>query len=257
MLPLTLGGSCPSTFNLFGRLQRRNGNAVATHPAVLSAWNVRLANSQWTIAFLTFVFFNFNTHDLERLHCPYLAVCIGQAKVPGPPDLARTIIDIGNVTNACKRITDMGNDRAHCLLFGEHSANKAGRAWCRAKLREMGWTSVLTSLDPELKHPTGGVGGMVREGLRIFKMKPLIQKGHKLVCCGRLAILGVDFGGDVNCIFYVVYGFTGGRECKDTAKRTDAIVQCVLEEQLVQPQCPSALCGDLNCDPEHLPNLQI
>ena len=115
----------------------------------------------------------------------------------------------------------------------------------------------MSELDPELKHLTGGVGGMVRDPSRIFTMPPISSKLQSLIHNGRLGLYGCDIGGSQHAVVFVCYGWTGGHQDDWAANRTDGLMEVILDEvQLRSQSQPILLVGDFNCTPDRLPHLQ-
>ena len=124
------------------------------------------------------------------------------------------------------------------------------------KLRERGWDSIFSCLDPELRHNTGGLAALCRTPFRVYKMAPMTTLVQKLVTGGRLQLLGMDLGSETPLLLFNIYGWTGARQDDMAASRTDAIIAAIEKEVEKQPPGPMAIAGDLNSSVERLPSLQ-
>ena len=166
-------------------------------------------------------------------------------------------IDFINCTHAWEHCQQMACRDAHAFFFCEHSCSPFNVGQCLQEWRGYGWAGIMSGLDPELKHQTGGVGGMVRSPFRIFTMPPISPKLQSLIHNGRIGLYGCDIGGCQHAIVFVVYGWTGGHQDDWAANRTDGLIECILDEvQFRPPTQPILLVGDLNCTPDRLPHLQ-
>ena len=166
-------------------------------------------------------------------------------------------IDFINCTHAWEHAHDLACRNAQAIFFCEHSCNPSNIGLCKQAWKGYGWTGILSELDPELKHLTGGVGGMVRDPCRIFTMPPISSKLQSLIHNGRLGLYGCDIGGSQHAVVFVCYGWTGGHQDDWAANRTDGLMEVILDEvQLRSPSQPILLVGDFNCTPDRLPHLQ-
>ena len=115
--------------------------------------------------------------------------------------------------------------------------------------------SSFSGLDPELRHNTGGVGGLCRHPHRLFDVQPITDDFSKLVEGGRVTLLGLDIGLTTPVLCFVFYDWTGGRHDGVAAKRTNHLMAAISQKAEAHPQYLCCAVGDLNADPQDLPDL--
>ena len=167
-------------------------------------------------------------------------------------------MEVLQVSNFATHIKQVVARPADVLVVGEHSMDKASAESMVAQLKKTyNISSIFSGVDPELKHLTGGVGGLARSPHRIFPVNANTQTFRALEGSGRLQMFCLDVGASSPILCFVVYGWTGGRTDPTAASRTNGLVAAIGEEANSHPEFSCCFCGDLNADPDHLPALKL
>ena len=174
-----------------------------------------------------------------------------------PVQLENLALSFQNCTHAWNYRQELGKIPAHGLFITEPSLNPGDEGKTATELSGYGWTSLFTSTDVELRHNTGGVGALARRPFRVFELKPKTVALQGLINKGRCGLYGLDIGGPVHAVVFVVYGWTGGHNDPSAAARTNDLVACFREESDHWPGLPQAMFGDFNATPSRLPDLQL
>ena len=153
-----------------------------------------------------------------------------------------------NVSNLPNQWPFLHARQAVFMGIGEHSTMPADMALCKRKLNDTGWATKDSCLDPELKHHTAGVAGLIRKPRKQQIPEPRDLEFTKLLKSGRCILLSVDLGLTVPVICIVIYGWTGGRTNTTARQRTDGLMAAALRECACHPHGPCIILGDLNDD---------
>eukprot|EP00969_Alexandrium_andersonii_P156669 6926346-Alexandrium_andersonii.AAC.1 len=71
-------------------------------------------------------------------------------------------------------------------------------------------------------------------------------------CKGRVGCFIVDACMAFPVRIVVVYGYTNGGKCREQREKTSQLMSAVFGEIGMQPEVPTIVCGDINCQPEML-----
>ena len=132
--------------------------------------------------------------------------------------------------------------------IGEHSTTPEDMAICKGKLNETGWAFKDSCLDPELKHHTAGVAGIIRKPRKQQIPEPRDPEFAKLLKSGRCILLSAELGLTVPVICIVIYGWTGGRTNATARQRTDCLLAAAFRECACHHHGPCIIMGDVNDD---------
>ena len=195
---------------------------------------------------------------INILNVRAMLVASGIEPNPGPNPLVKTLGCLISVFNLGSLITNFENFSkapGHVLAFSEHSVPPQDRAQARRKLGAAGLNGTFSPLDPELKHPTGGVGVVTRKPFKADHLTPRSPKLANVLQSGRLHFSALSIGMSVPILAFVVYGWTGGRQDATASARTNAIFEAILHELSLRPPCPVFFMGDFNTSLCKLPAL--
>lgn len=114
-----------------------------------------------------------------------------------------------------------------------------------------------SGLDPNLEHPTGGVGATCSCGDSLFELKP-VDEGFRRQCqLSRTLCCGYGKGkGSKLVIFYIVHGYPGGHGSSFKANAMCSIIQVIADDVSLRPNGAVFIIGDLNADAPDLPRVQ-
>ena len=206
-----------------------------------------------------------NLHHLSGMHySPQYVLDLFQMRLeqgiehqPGPDSEVERVVSFVNVTSAFTNLEGLLKSKTTLDFIAEHSCNKTQAFTVKAKLAEKQRFAILSDLDPDAGHQTGGVAAISNDTCRTFSVKPATPDGRKLADSGRFAIFGSDLGCNHHFYFFVLYGWSGGREDPLLRQRTDGLIKAIRDELLHLPDGPKAMVADLNCDASQLPHLNL
>jgi len=110
--------------------------------------------------------------------------------------------------------------------------------------------------DSNMSRAGGGVGIVYDAHYTVILLDPLTPEFKKVTQQGRALAFSIDYGDGNATYAYILYGKSGGHECKHKATVTNRIIKAIRCEQSAQPSGPTVILGDTNADPEDLPVLQ-
>ena len=134
------------------------------------------------------------------------------------------------------------------MAIGEHSTTADDMSLCKTKLHDNGWNIKPSCLDPELKHHTAGVAGIIRKPRKQQIISPRDPEFALLLNSGRCILLALDIGLTVPVLCIVIYGWTGGRTNPHARERTDGLLAAAVRECACHPRGPCIILGDVNDD---------
>ena len=165
-------------------------------------------------------------------------------------------VDIQNITHANNQRTGLLKRRAQCTFFQEHTlvgddhtefgefCNNNGYNW-----------PIVGPLDPELTKATGGVGFTIQKPYQGINVLPLTATFADAVASGRCNHSSIDIGATCTPSFFNIYGWKDGHNDKTAAGRTNKLISATKDEITEQPHGPKFIVGDVNAEPEDLPEL--
>ncbi len=180
-----------------------------------------------------------------------LLVASGIQPHPGPTRFTASEPCVLNVLNGGSLITHFEafiQRPAHILAISEHSVPPDERLITYERLKAANISGVLSHLDPELKHHTGGVTTLTRQPAKVDILSPRSDSMAALLASGRVQMTALDIGYSSPLLNFTIYGWTGGRQSPKAAERTDDIFRIIALELSLRPDGPVAIMGDVNAD---------
>jgi hypothetical protein len=110
----------------------------------------------------------------------------------------------------------------HATFFQEHAVPSTLASMWQDTFRKAAMVMELGPTDPEANKHAAGVGAACRVPHTIIKLEGRSQAYKDAYSSGRLAAFYMTFE-DVNVMFFIVYGWTGGHDNAVAAQRTDSI----------------------------------
>ena len=186
-----------------------------------------------------------------------MLVASGIQPHPGPTRFTESSPCVLNVINGGALITHLEafiQRPAHVLAISEHSVPPDERGSVHDRLKEANLSGTLSNLDPELKHHTGGVAALARHPAKVDVLSPRSDQMVAPLSSGRVQMSALCIGYSSPLLAFIIYGWTGGRQSTQAAKRTDDIFIHIIHELSLRPEGPVAIMGDLNATLQQLPH---
>ena len=170
---------------------------------------------------------------------------------PGPVSL-----DIANPSSLDSKLDVLLRRNADYMAITEHSIPSTQQGSFHSRLNGTGCKAILSGLDPELAHHTGGVGLLHKGAFAAMPIQPFSPSCRSLMDSGRLGLFLIDIGRHLPLLIYIVYGWTGARTNARAAQRTNDIFKAILDEIQFQSNFLFAVVGDFNAGAPELTYLQ-
>ena len=186
---------------------------------------------------------------------PYLPeIMYGQSveRHPGP----EVEVELCNCTHADTNFHLLMKRTAKYTAINEHTIPKHMHEAFTAKVRGHAKDICLSDVDAGMLKAGGGTG-LMADGPNQMMCLPDCTPDLTMQCeHGRAAAYLIDIGKDTCACLYNMYGFSGGRDCKQLSIRTDKVFEaCWTNHQTHYKGYPAIFTGDLNTDTPNMPFL--
>eukprot|EP00973_Karenia_brevis_P064062 8902567-Karenia_brevis.AAC.1 len=91
-------------------------------------------------------------------------------------------------------------------------------------IKDFKFKTYLTPTDPEYSKPTGGLGVIYNNKLKVIKVQPNTEQFIKLQNGGRVQLLDIILPNDVVIFLVNIYCWTNGHTISTAADRSDDLM---------------------------------
>eukprot|EP00973_Karenia_brevis_P036401 5019798-Karenia_brevis.AAC.1 len=180
----------------------------------------------------------------------------GMPPHPGPVQKHEITIGVQNISTLSTYLPDLMSKQFDICFLQETSIPKTSFVDAYNLVKDFKSKSFLTPTDPECIKPTGGLGAIFRNGIKIVKIQPLTKDFQELQNGGRVQLIAIVLPNDVIILVANMYCWTNGHTVSSSACRSDHLISTILDEFASQPPGHRLIVGDLNADVADIPSLK-
>ena len=174
-----------------------------------------------------------------------------------PESKDEMIIGFCNVSNALKYKQRLIGRRVGVTFMCEHSIMPAKMSEWYQLCKEDKRKRLLYTVDETARKAYLGGVGVITNARTVIKLETQTEAARKAINTGRLGLFAVEISSSVAINVAVIYGKSGGAQCKKKAAITDKLVKTAEKELAKHPEGPKIIMGDLNANTSDLGYLKM